>query len=45
MSCAEDEWSMAGVSKGMAEDYPVLGIPGFQREDQRLGEGYSQAAP
>ena len=44
MSCAEDEWSMAGVSRGAAEDYPVLGTPRLQREDQRLGEGYPQTA-
>ena len=44
-SCAEDEGSMVGVSRGTAEDYPVLGTPGLQWEDQRLGEGYSQTAP
>ena len=29
----------------MDEDYPVLGTPGLQWEDQRLGEGYPQTAP
>ena len=43
--CAEDEWLKAEVSRGPAEDYPVLGTPGLQWEDQRLGEGYPQTAP
>ena len=30
MSCAEDEGSMAGMPRGAAEDYPVLGIPRLQ---------------
>ena len=30
MSCAEDERSMAGVPRGAAEDYPVLGTPRLQ---------------
>ena len=44
-SCAEDEWPKAEVSRGTAEDYPVLGTPGLQWEDQRLGKGYPQTAP
>ena len=30
MSCAEDERSVAGVPRGAAEDYPVLGTPRLQ---------------
>ena len=30
MSYAEDERSMAGVPRGAAEDYPVLGTPRLQ---------------
>ena len=33
------------MSRGMVENYPVLGTPGLQWEDQRLGEGYPQTAP
>ena len=43
--CAEDEWGKAEVSRGIAEDDPVLGTPGLQGEEQRLDEGRPQKAP
>ena len=45
ISCAEDEWSKAEVSRGTAEDYPILGTSGLQREEQRLDEFCPQIAP
>ena len=42
---AEDEWGKAEVSRGIAEDDPVLGTPGLQGEEQRLDEGRPQKAP
>ena len=42
---AEDEWGKFEVSRGTAEDDPVLGTPGLQGEEQRLDEGYPQKAP
>ena len=44
MSYAEDERSMAGVPRGAAEDYPVLGTSRLQWEDYRPSEGYPQTA-
>ena len=43
--CAEDEWGKVEVSRGTAEDDPVLGIPRLQGEEQRLDEGRPQKAP
>ena len=43
--CAEDEWGKAEVSRGIAEDDPVLGTPGLQGEEQRLDEGRPQKPP
>ena len=37
--CAEDGWGKAEVSRGVAEDDPVLGTPELQGEEQRLDEG------
>ena len=42
---AEDEWGKAEVSRGIAEDDPVLGTPGLQGEEQRLDEVRPQKAP
>ena len=42
---AEDECGKAEVSRGTAEDDPVLGTPGLQGEEQRLDEGCPQKAP
>ena len=30
--CAEDEWGKTEVSRGTAEDDPILGAPGCQKE-------------
>ena len=43
--CDEDEWGKAEVSRGTAEDDPVLGTPGLQGEKQRLDDGCPQKAP
>ena len=43
--CAEDEWGKAEVSRGTAEDDPVLGTLGLQGEEQRLDEGRPQKTP
>ena len=43
--CDEDEWGKAEVSRGTAEDDPVLGTPGLQGEEQHLDEGRPQKAP
>ena len=42
---AEDKWLEAEVSRGAAEDDPVLGTPEFQGEEQHLDEGCPQKAP
>ena len=45
MVCARDEWGKAEVSRGTAEDDPVLGTPGLQGEEQRLDDGCPQKSP
>ena len=43
--CAEDKWGKVEVSRGIAEDEPVLGTPGLQGEEQRLDDGCHQKKP